>query len=514
MVTEDGDRPVAAARSSTVTGPETSRWPRIEGHRRLVGGRRVEHTRPGRAEADDRARTGRRGREPRPRPGARWPPTGRRSSRGVHLEGTGPPATRVSKCSAHSSPRPGGDEGQEHVVELVGVAHLRGRLGAHPLDRVRVEPAQLARLHRQAPAQRHRARAALADLGVLVEVGERGAVEDLVGQHAGLGGVDEVEAHGALLEPAHQRLEAVDVHGLVEAVAHRLAHERVVGDLDRDRPERCPGRRRASGNTAAIRSSASMRWMLSGLSRPPLRRSTASDRLRFQRQRAGNIGLREHGLGDGVLHVVRAQEGRHVLERERVLRARATAATASSLAAAWSSKSNVQAELLAQPEAERPVDPGARAARGRRAASRRSRRRTARTRCRPGSAAPRPARPGRAAGSRRPSRRPRRRRRTPPARWAIGGLPPAGVEPFRHRAPQPRDLLGQLVGAARRLAQPERDRGVPPVGVAHPHDAVGHLHDLPRMGAEQEDVALASDSIAQSSLTVPMNTSSGSTSTR
>ena len=26
--------------------------------------------------------------------------------------------------------------------------------------------------------------------------------------------------------------------------------------------------------------------------------------------------------------------------------------------------------------------------------------------------------------------------------------------------------------------------------VAYPHDTIGHLHDLPRMGAEEEDVAL------------------------
>ena len=66
-------------------------------------------------------------------------------------------------------PRARGDERQQHVVELVGVAHVGGRLRAHPLDRVRVEPTQLASLDRQAPAQRHGARAALADLGVLVE---------------------------------------------------------------------------------------------------------------------------------------------------------------------------------------------------------------------------------------------------------------------------------------------------------------------------------------------------------
>ena len=71
-----------------------------------------------------------------------------------------------------------------------------------------------------------------------------------------------------------------------------------------------------------------------------------------------------------------------------------------------------------------------------------------------------------------------------------GGLPPAGVEPSGHRAPQPRDLVGQLVGAARRLAEPERDRWVLAGGISHPHHAIGHLHDLPRMAAEEEHVAL------------------------
>ena len=39
-----------------------------------------------------------------------------------------------------------------------------------------------------------------------------------------------------------------------------------------------------------------MRWMVNGLRRPPLRRSTVSERLRFQRQRAVNIGAAKHRL--------------------------------------------------------------------------------------------------------------------------------------------------------------------------------------------------------------------------
>ena len=46
----------------------------------------------------------------------------------------------------------------------------------------------------------------------------------------------------------------------------------------------------ACGNTAAMRSSDSMRWIGGGLRRPLRKRSTISERLRFHRQRAWNIG--------------------------------------------------------------------------------------------------------------------------------------------------------------------------------------------------------------------------------
>ena len=57
------------------------------------------------------------------------------------------------------------------------------------------------------------------------------------------------------------------------------------------------------------------------------------------------------------------------------------------------------------------------------------------------------------------------------------------------RGAQRRDLLGQLGGAGGRLAQPERDGGRLALGVDHPDDPGADLADLPRVGAEQEDVA-------------------------
>ena len=46
----------------------------------------------------------------------------------------------------------------------------------------------------------------------------------------------------------------------------------------------------ACGNTAAMRSSDSMRWIGGGFLRPLRKRRTISERLRFQRHRAWNIG--------------------------------------------------------------------------------------------------------------------------------------------------------------------------------------------------------------------------------
>ena len=71
-----------------------------------------------------------------------------------------------------------------------------------------------------------------------------------------------------------------------------------------------------------------------------------------------------------------------------------------------------------------------------------------------------------------------------------GGVSPSRIQPPCDGAAQPGDLLGQLVGASGRLAQPERYCRVPAGGIAHPHDTVGHLRDLPRMAPQQEDVAL------------------------
>ncbi len=69
-----------------------------------------------------------------------------------------------------------------------------------------------------------------------------------------------------------------------------------------------------------------------------------------------------------------------------------------------------------------------------------------------------------------------------------GAVGIAGDEVLVDAAPQLRHLLGQLCGPSRSLPQPERDRRRRVTCIPHPDDAGLHLADLPRVGAEQEDV--------------------------
>ena len=91
-----------------------------------------------------------------------------------------------------------------------------------------------------------------------------------------------------------------------------------------------------------------MRWMLNGLSRPPLRRSTASDRLRFQRQRAVNIGLRSTAWETASCTLwERRKAGTSSSGNE--CWGPSDSSTASLLAAAWSSKSKFRQNFLRSP---------------------------------------------------------------------------------------------------------------------------------------------------------------------
>ena len=106
--------------------------------------------------------------------------------------------------------------------------------------------------------------------------------------------------------PREQRAQPVDVHRLVQAVVQRLAHERVIGDLDR--PGRgspgtapAPGTPPPSGRRPPCAGSAAGSCGRRGSAAPRARAS------RFQRQRAVNIGDAQHGLRRASRAAVGAQ---------------------------------------------------------------------------------------------------------------------------------------------------------------------------------------------------------------
>ena len=98
----------------------------------------------------------------------------------------------------------------------------------------------------------------------------------------------------------------------------------------------------AAGNSAAMRSSASMRWMAGGFRLPPFQRRTASERFRFQRQRLVNMA--NGGTSTACWSTsptVAARRKRTTSSRGKECWGPSDSTSASSLAAACSSKSNV-----------------------------------------------------------------------------------------------------------------------------------------------------------------------------
>ena len=114
----------------------------------------------------------------------------------------------------------------------------------------------------------------------------------------------------------------------------------------------------SAGKIAAIRSSASIRWMGNGFFLPPRKRKMASERLRSQRQRDVNIGEASTACSSVVSDGVGVQEASRRRERETVLRAERQY---DGVVAGSRLELEIEghAEPLAQREPESPVDPPA-----------------------------------------------------------------------------------------------------------------------------------------------------------
>ncbi len=202
-------------------------------------------------------------------------------------------------------------------MQLVGVAHQRPGLGGHLRDGLGIERSGAGgKIGRERAAQLHGAGAALFERRI-VEEGVRVCVQDLVRERRGLGGVDGHGLDGARLNSLQHGVQAVQVHGLVQAIADGLFDERMVGDSNLAHQVLGAGRLvRKHGRQQVVRSHA-----LYG------RGHLAPAGEAQNGERAGNVptpasgehGGSEQGLREQMLHRLRPQELEDDLERERML---------------------------------------------------------------------------------------------------------------------------------------------------------------------------------------------------
>ena len=122
-------------------------------------------------------------------------------------------------------------EPQQRVMQFLGVGRIGPRLGAHPGDRLRIEPAEVRGASRIMPAPRHhRLRPPLLERRV-VEIGVGPRRQRFERQRRRAGQIAGDDTDVARFDPGQQPFQPVDVHRLVQAVGDRLVGQRMVGNL-------------------------------------------------------------------------------------------------------------------------------------------------------------------------------------------------------------------------------------------------------------------------------------------
>ena len=321
--------------------------------------------------------------------------------------------------------------------------------------------------------------------------------------------------HGADLAVG-ERLEHArrpcGVHRLDQAVAHRLAHQRVVGDLDRRRRRGCPGSRAGRGRPRRADPPRACAGAAAARAGRPGSAASASERVAFQRQRVSNIGACSAACVSSSLDVRSGAASRRPISSGKLC----CGPSESSDAVVGGRRLELEVEGLAEalaqrhapgavdPAAERRVDDELHAARlveealgddaclRRHGAERGARRRR---RSRAASSAPAPVERARRPSSQRDgssSGRVEPRRRSPRA------APPTSADSSRVRA-GPSPSQNGMVGAAPSASS---TRTLPASTRRMRHEVLPSRMMSPAM-----------DSMAKSSSTVPISVSSGSSTT-
>ena len=414
----------------------------------------------------------------------------RRASRPRHAHGTPAIAQRVEPAARLGRERAAQELGhqpqrEQRIVQLVDIAHDRGDLFTRELDRARIQRGRdIARLDGETAAHLDRARAPLLERGI-VEVRVRVRIDELVRQRARLDGIAREHLDLAALELLEDALQTFAVHRFDEAIAHRLEHERVIRHLAR--PDDVLATRER------LREHHGQRIGRAHLDE--VRRNLLAVAAAQHRQRAGDIPAPadlehrpiEQRLREDLARLVRRHVREHRIEREAV---RLAERDHDAVVGRGGLKLEIErhAKLLAQCQAPRAIDPPAErrvdhelhpaalieealgddeVATGQ-GAERRTRRREVRDHLLGGAQW-------------------HRRARREPRRAHLIGL--AAREHLIDLAAQVAHLVGELLRARRRFAEPERDARRLALRILDDDLAHLDLANPPRRVAELEDIA-------------------------
>ncbi len=122
-------------------------------------------------------------------------------------------------------------QAEQRIVQLVGVARVGPHFLAHLADRIGVELAEVGRSLGVHPAPRHHRLRATLFQRCVVEVRIRPRGEDFQRERRRLDEIAREHLDIAAFDRGKQLLEPVDIHRVVQAIADRLLHERVVRDF-------------------------------------------------------------------------------------------------------------------------------------------------------------------------------------------------------------------------------------------------------------------------------------------
>ena len=387
-------------------------------------------------------------------------------------------------------------------MQFLGVADAGPSVGLFLGNGYGVQPAQVAGVFGEGPAQGHGAGAALFQ-GRVVQEGVGHGVQNLVGKDRRLHRVPGVDLDFALFDGRQDFLVSLQVHRLGQAIADGLEHQGMVRRLDglarrivlalhlggEHRRQQVVGAHPLQGRGDFAPAGVTEQGQEPGGVPPP----ACAEKRRLQ-----------HGLQQDFFHRAGRKVGEYVAHREGQVRPQGEVQ-----AVVGGRRLQLEVESPANPlpqgHAPGPVD-------GRSEGG-------VDDELHPAAFVEKPFRHhpvARGDDAQYPLALDDIGHNLPRRLGADGGLahqPFLGFrgvfQPFVHSLPQAGDFVRKLPGAARRFSQPERDGGRLTLGVLDPDLAVFDPANLPGGVAQQENVP-AMLSMAKSSLTVPTKVSSGS----